>query len=87
MATVHQVRPQSRARLFGSRVDDHARGGDIDVLVLDDSALSAKEKLKIKRHFYDVCGEQKFDLISFAKDDDPPFRRLIEKESIDLDEY
>jgi predicted nucleotidyltransferase len=49
--------------LFGSRVDDNKKGGDIDILVLS-KLIKLREKLKIKTNLYKIIGEQKIDLIS-----------------------
>lgn len=47
--------------LFGSRVDDALRGGDIDLLIK--SKTMKKQDLRIIRQgFFDVFGEQKMDL-------------------------
>ena len=83
---VRSLRPDAKIYLFGSRIDDSKKGGDIDIFVLDTNPLSIEEKLKIKRLFFNSCGEQKFDLISFAKGDNSTFKRLISQESITLNE-
>lgn len=64
--------------LFGSRVDDSAKGGDIDLyLVLDnhDDIMTKKRKFlaRIKREL----GDQKIDIV-FNQDKN----RLIEQEAI-----
>lgn len=53
-------------RLFGSRVDDHRKGGDIDLLLLlDDMHLKQQlisQKHLILAHLKELLGEQKIDL-------------------------
>ncbi len=63
--------------LFGSRVDDSKKGGDIDILILSNERLKLKDKLQIKRKFYQQFGEQKIDLINFLYTDNDPFKELI----------
>ncbi|MDD2365368.1 MAG: nucleotidyltransferase domain-containing protein [Desulfuromonadaceae bacterium] len=60
--------------LFGSRVDDSKRGGDIDLLVISD-CLTNHDKRAIKIKLYELIGEQKIDLI-LAADDSDPFVKL-----------
>ena len=48
--------------LFGSRVDDNLKGGDIDIYI--DKKLSSKEKLEILAEFSLNGIERKVDLIS-----------------------
>jgi len=61
--------------LFGSRVDDSKKGGDIDLyLVVNEYSL--KKKLKFLAKIKKVLGEQKIDVV-FNKDKN----RLIEKEA------
>ena len=48
--------------LFGSRVDDTKRGGDIDLLVVS-SELTLRDLRKIKFDFFDNFGEQKIDIV------------------------
>jgi len=65
--------------LFGSRVDDTKRGGDIDLYIDLDTTLTIKEQMNLKTSFrlrlYDLIGEQKIDIV-ISKDKD----RSIEKE-------
>ena len=62
-------------------MNDKARGGDIDILILADRKLSLKEKLGIKRTFWNEFGEQKLDLISMKYDEKSAFRKVALKES------
>ena len=48
--------------LFGSRTDDHARGGDIDLLVIT-RTLGFSDKLNILADLHQQLGEQKIDLL------------------------
>lgn len=54
--------------LFGSRVDDNKKGGDIDLFVEYENqqhqALSWKNKRKIINDITDEIGEQKIDLLT-----------------------
>jgi predicted nucleotidyltransferase len=60
--SIHRVDPDARILLFGSRVDDQARGGDIDLLVLSDR-LGFDDLWPIRREILDRIGWQKLDLI------------------------
>jgi len=63
--------------LFGSRVDDSKKGGDIDLyLVLKDKSNLFEKKLKFRSKLYRMIGERKIDLV-FNEDEN----RLIEKEA------
>jgi len=54
--------PGARIILFGSRADDHAKGGDIDLLVVSDR-IGLREEWIIRRDVLDRIGWQKLDLI------------------------
>lgn len=53
--------------LFGSRVDDGLKGGDIDLYIKPASALTTKDRLnkknKLRMLLEDKIGEQKIDLV------------------------
>jgi len=54
--------PQAEIFLYGSRTDDAARGGDIDLLVVSD-ALGFREVLQLRRAILDRIGWQQLDLV------------------------
>jgi len=62
--------------LFGSRVNDNAKGGDIDVLVISDK-IGFNEQLKIRTGIFSEIEEQKLDVI-VKKNFDDVFVRMIE---------
>lgn len=62
--------------LFGSRVNNHAKGGDIDILVISDK-IGFLEKIKIKTGIFKEMEEQKLDLV-IKKDFNDIFVKLIE---------
>ena len=57
--------PEARVRLFGSRVDDHARGGDIDLYVEVDQAIPnrAAAASRLAAQLQLALGEQHIDII------------------------
>ncbi len=62
--------------LFGSRTNDEAKGGDIDVLVISDK-IGFNEKLKIRTGIFKEIEEQKLDLV-VKKDFNDVFVKMIE---------
>ncbi len=75
---VHQKDPNATVYLFGSRVDDHSRGGDIDLLILSEK-LTFSDKIDIKLALYKRIGEQKIDII-IDKDLTRPFTRIAARQ-------
>jgi len=73
----------ARIFLFGSRTDDRRQGGDIDILVIS-KKITLRDRLKIKRSFFDQFGEQKLDLIIEKGNTSSPFVRHIIKGAIPL---
>jgi predicted nucleotidyltransferase len=79
--TFTEVFGDGKIYLFGSRVDDNLKGGDIDLYIRLEYSLNVKERLSKKSKFRikleDKIGEQKIDII-ISKDIDSS----IEKEAI-----
>ena len=74
----YQFFTDGRVYLFGSRVDDSKKGGDIDLyLVVSNFDNLFEKKIKFLSRIKRELGEQKIDIV-FNKDS----TRLIEKEAI-----
>ncbi|WP_206609090.1 MULTISPECIES: nucleotidyltransferase domain-containing protein [Cysteiniphilum] len=67
--------------LFGSRVEDSKKGGDIDLYIVPNDALSRDQLLAKKIDFLvsvkNLIGEQKIDVIMATNEN-----RLIEQEAL-----
>ena len=62
LAAVGRKDPEARIILFGSRANDHAKGGDIDLLIVSDR-IGLHQEWEIRRDILDEIGWQKLDLI------------------------
>lgn len=76
--------PGSKVYLFGSRADDKARGGDIDLLIITKEPVDKHILRKIRIEFYKRFGWRKLDLVNFTEDNNSAFYNLIESEAIPL---
>ncbi len=70
--------PEAKIYLFGSRINDEAKGGDIDILVISEK-IGFIEKVKIKIGIFKEIEEQKLDLV-VKKDFTDVFVEMIEPE-------
>jgi predicted nucleotidyltransferase len=71
--------------LFGSRVDDSKRGGDIDLLLRPqqpDQTLT--RKLKLLRLLEQQLGERKIDILIETPDDPRPIVRIAHETGVRL---
>ena len=81
---VHDTFPgQSKVFLFGSRVYDDKRGGDIDLLVVSDLHQGAMEAAKIRAivKIQMALGDQKIDMVVTAdpyRDSRPVVREALQ---------
>ncbi len=78
-STFLHIFKQGNIYLFGSRVDDSKKGGDIDLYFDLEENFTSKQIIELKSKFrlelYDLIGEQKIDIV-VSKDK----YRSIEKE-------
>ena len=78
--------PGSTVRLFGSRLDDARRGGDIDLLIEPPMPLSPDEQVARRNCFiarlYRLLGERQIDvlIVSAGVPDERPVVRAARRE-------
>ncbi len=77
---IRQVDAAASIYLFGSRTDDTAKGGDIDLLVLS-KKIDLMAKLEILAQLHQKLGDRKID-IAIYPDATRPFPRLVMHEAI-----
>jgi uncharacterized protein len=77
LEVIQEFLPGAEPYLFGSRVNDSAQGGDIDILLLTDEKLPLRRILTLRRKILDKIGDQKLDIANYSKDSDNPFKSLI----------
>jgi predicted nucleotidyltransferase len=75
---IRSADPDAAVYLFGSRVDDSAKGGDIDLLVVS-KKIDVMGKLDILAALHQQLGDQRIDLVVFP-DLSKPFARLAASE-------
>ncbi len=60
--SVHHLDNKAKIILFGSRVNDAARGGDIDLLIVSDN-IKRHQLGEIRWQLWEQLGEQKIDIV------------------------
>jgi len=73
--------PNALIYLYGSRIDDTKKGGDI-ALMLVSEVIDLEQKIKIKLRLYDTIGEQKIDLLITKSDNSDPFIKIVKNKGI-----
>ncbi len=81
---IRAVLPDAVIYLFGSRMDDQKKGGDIDIMILSDQGLRWKEKAKMRWRYFEKFGEQKLDIVSSSFKDEDPFKQRVMDEGVRL---
>lgn len=79
---IAQADADAAVYLFGSRVDDSAKGGDIDLLVLS-KKIKLMDKLDILVQLHQQLGERKID-IAIYPDATRPFPRMVMEKAVRL---
>lgn len=67
---------ESEIYLFGSRIDDTKRGGDIDVLVKSD-VISRKMLARVEDELFKMIDEQKIAFVLSRKNESNSFTRML----------
>ncbi|NMA83240.1 MAG: nucleotidyltransferase domain-containing protein [Epulopiscium sp.] len=68
--------------LYGSRVHDDKKGGDIDLLILS-QRLKQEDAHIIREELWEAIGEQRIDIL-IVKDKTHPFTRIALEEGVCL---
>jgi predicted nucleotidyltransferase len=78
--------PSAVVRLFGSRVDDHARGGDIDLLLEVDPVDDGRSRTALfRRRLFDRIDEQKVDVVLMMRGHaSSAFARMVSADAVPL---
>lgn len=78
---MNELSKDAQLYLFGSRVDDTKRGGDIDLLIVSKS-LTKKDLRFIRIDFFNYFGEQKIDIVLDNGEFKNPFTKHIFKKAV-----
>lgn len=85
--TQQRFGPDARVWLFGSRTDDNAKGGDIDLLIETPEPLenAFRESVGIETDLQIALGDQKIDILLLQPDSQPsPIHQIARKTGIEL---
>ena len=81
---VKNTDPEARVWLFGSRVDDSKKGGDIDIAIFSESInKDVMKEIQVKRYICDRIGEQRIDIVTTSDGSEAIFKLAI-TEGIEL---
>jgi len=75
--------PEAKVYVFGSRTDDTARGGDIDLLI-ESMAIDREGVRRVRLAFFARFGEQKLDIVVDNGKDNQPFIQMVRQEAVAL---
>ncbi|MFI5201634.1 MAG: nucleotidyltransferase domain-containing protein [Candidatus Kapaibacterium sp.] len=75
--TVRQFLPNANVYLYGSRVDDSKRGGDIDLMIVDKEPVPRKTVGEIRWKLWEILGEQKIDILGEQENNLSTFARMV----------
>jgi len=79
--TLKTISSSAKLYLFGSRVDDNKKGGDIDLLVVSKD-MTKKGLRYLRIEFFKHFGEQKIDIILDDGEFNNPFTKHIVKKAV-----
>ena len=70
--------------LFGSRVNDFDKGGDIDILLLSEKPVDRRLIRNFRVGFFKKFGWQKIDIVTFLKGEENTFKKIALENAIKL---
>ena len=80
ISAVKTTDPQARVWLFGSRVDDSKKGGDIDIAIYSEEIHKDVMKvIKVRRFICDRIGEQRIDIVTSSDGKEAFFKMALEQ--------
>lgn len=82
-SSLKELDRNAKIYLFGSRIDDNKKGGDIDLLVIS-RKLDKKSVRPLKHKFYENFGEQKKDIIIDNGELNDSFVKKIYRDAVSL---
>ena len=75
---VVNIDPNAKVWLFGSRVDDNKKGGDIDIAIFSEKIENdVMQKIQVRRFICDRIGEQKIDIVTTNSGKEPIFKLAV----------
>jgi predicted nucleotidyltransferase len=81
---VKSADPDAKVWLFGSRVDDNKKGGDIDIAIYSEKvSKDVMKEIQVRRFICNRIGEQKIDIVT-SSDGREAFFRLAVEEGVEL---
>lgn len=78
--SIYKIDKKAKIYLFGSRVDNNKKGGDIDLIIISNK-ITYSDKIKIKLDIFKKMEEQKIDIV-ITRDINQPFVKIVLKEGI-----
>ncbi len=86
VAEIRQVYgPDAEVWLFGSRADDQAKGGDIDLYVETANENALLSHIESRRRLFQLFGDRKIDLVVRMRSHEPtPIERIARKTGIKI---
>ncbi|MFZ5977073.1 MAG: nucleotidyltransferase domain-containing protein [Bacteroidota bacterium] len=82
---VNAIDAAAAVYLYGSRVNDALKGGDIDIAIVSDN-IAIKDKVAIQMNLYDVLEGLKLDIL-VVDDATMPFWQVVQPSAINLKAY
>ncbi len=80
--TIYSFDTSAKVYLFGSRVSDEKRGGDIDLIIIS-KTLKPADKISILMGLKEKIGEQKIDII-ISDSIEKRFEKIVFQEALAL---